>query len=149
MVRRVFKDGIDLDPCSNAGSLVGATRAVSLPEDGLLVDWMPYWTAFINPPYSPIGLLRAFVTKTREGGEAGRQRILLLPSATETLHFHEDVFASATRICFPKGRLTFIDPLTGKTAEGPQRKASAIAYWGNDPWLFNHAFRDLGKIIHP
>lgn len=50
-VKRVFGGRIDLDPCSNERSIVGAERNYSLPErNGLKEPWDAP-TTFFNPPY--------------------------------------------------------------------------------------------------
>jgi hypothetical protein len=51
--KAIFGGGIiDLDPCSNDESLVGAITNFKLPEtNGLEADWSPYKRIFINPPF--------------------------------------------------------------------------------------------------
>jgi hypothetical protein len=59
LVKEAFGGSIDLDPCSNEQSIVGARVEYRLPEDEGLVDtWQPALpeggtaqTAFVNPPY--------------------------------------------------------------------------------------------------
>lgn len=61
-VREVFSGEIELDPCSNGSSQVGAKRVYTLPEhDGLIEPWDAK-TIFVNPPYGRTMLN----TKTRE-----------------------------------------------------------------------------------
>lgn len=50
-VRKTFEGQIDLDPCSNMQSTVGAIQSYRLPEtDGLAVPWTGR-NVFVNPPY--------------------------------------------------------------------------------------------------
>lgn len=51
-VRNTFEGTIDLDPCSNDSSIVGAIAEFKLPHtNGLTADWTPYRFTFLNPPY--------------------------------------------------------------------------------------------------
>src|SRR5262245_52526736 len=50
-VKDFFHGAIDLDPCSNPHSIVGATVEYGLPrKDGLKETWN-YRRIFVNPPY--------------------------------------------------------------------------------------------------
>lgn len=50
-VRAMFGGMIDLDPCSNQYSIIGATVEFALPKhDGLKEDWN-YWRIYVNPSY--------------------------------------------------------------------------------------------------
>ncbi len=50
-VREVFQGEIDLDPCSNQYSIVGANTEFMLPKhDGLKEEWN-YRKIYVNPPY--------------------------------------------------------------------------------------------------
>ncbi len=53
-VRTLFGGSIDLDPCSNDGSIVGASVEYRLPEnDGLRDPWFTEGvrTVYVNPPF--------------------------------------------------------------------------------------------------
>ena len=44
---------IELDPCSNVGSVVGAQTTFALPEhNGLKESWSNFKTVYINPPFN-------------------------------------------------------------------------------------------------
>ena len=50
-VKKVLGGAVELDPCSNQWSIVGAKEAFSLPErNGLAEEWN-YKTIYVNPPY--------------------------------------------------------------------------------------------------
>jgi hypothetical protein len=59
IIGNFFNGKIDLDPCSNSGSMVKAFRAYELPyNDGLVKTWHIYeggrvTNVFFNPPYGP------------------------------------------------------------------------------------------------
>ena len=72
VLRALWRDGVDLDPCGSPRSLVGAQVTVlepahaaglgATPErlaeagvivgDGLATPWAPARTIFVNPPYA-------------------------------------------------------------------------------------------------
>lgn len=131
LVRRIFP-WIDLDPCSNANSTVGAIKTFDLASDGLKSDWGRNEFVYINPPYGRIWvnperiktsskkvdgwesssiydwIKKAYVHSNEHGGHV----LILCPVAPGTKHWQEFIFkAHATgtaRIGFFKGRLTFI-----------------------------------------
>lgn len=51
-VKEVFGGVIDLDPCSNDTSIVGALTSFSLPEvNALQADWAGHKNIYVNPPF--------------------------------------------------------------------------------------------------
>ena len=50
-VREFFGDGIDLDPCSNQWSIVGARVEYRLPRNNGLRDSWNFKRIYVNPPY--------------------------------------------------------------------------------------------------
>lgn len=129
---------VQLDPCSNPLSIVGAEISVSLEQggNGLLIPWLP--RTYCNPPYGdeiPKWVKKAHQEhqRTLDLGLFGVESILLLPARPDTKWF---IFARKTCqvVAFWSGRLTF---LGGKTsAPFP----SALFYYGLRPFKFAEAF---------
>lgn len=85
----------NFDPCPLGGLPLG--------QDGLEVTWGQ--RTFCNPPYSHI---KKWVRKAYEEHLEGRTVVLLIPSRTDTIWWHEYIM-KATEIRFIKGRLKFGD----------------------------------------
>lgn len=144
--RKVNK--IALDPCSNAQSLVKATREVLLPENGLRVDWgaeieqVGGGQAFVNPPYGKF--LKEWVRKCVIESARGTEIILLIAARTDTKYFQKWIFPTAQAVCFWEGRIKFISPTGVKDgAFFP----SAVVYWGPNSERFVEAFEDKGACF--
>jgi hypothetical protein len=125
-VRPIFGGKIDLDPCSNPWSIVGAELEVWLPKwrdqhlatgrelpsrvvagDGLEVPWVG--NVYVNSPFDA-STLGAFMDRARRAGEAEEaSTILLSPSKTDIRAWHRSAPAAAA-ICFLEGRVDFIVP---------------------------------------
>ena len=104
-VRKVFGDYISLDPCSNKWSVVNAHTEYQLPNtDGLCESW-DHPTIYVNPPY---GADRERGTTIKDWlhmcSHAHKQYssevIALVPVATNTRHWKENVWGCAAAICF-------------------------------------------------
>lgn len=78
-------------------------------EDGLTKDWtVPEGTAvFVNPPYGR-KLTSDWVKKAYQEAQKGIKIVMLIPSRTETIWFHEYIYHKA-EIRFIKGRIHFLD----------------------------------------
>ena len=104
-IRRVFGGGVDLDPCSNASSIVGAHVEYRLPEhDGLCESW-DYHRIFVNPPYGADRergttikhwLHRCATAHQTHGSEV----LALVPVATNTGHWKKYVWGQAAAVAF-------------------------------------------------
>lgn len=86
----------DFDPCPLGGGV-----------DGLTIEWGS--SSFVNPPYSQ---LRAWCKKAYEEYQKGKTVVMLIPSRTDTIAWHEYCM-KATEIRFIKGRLKFGDSKQG------------------------------------
>lgn len=141
-VRRALGGRIDLDPCSNRHSIVGARREFRLPkQNGLRHSWAPARTVYVNPPFGRG--LAAWVKRCEEQHRLFDQEvILLLPASVDTRHWQNEI-AAAVRICFLRGRVTFI----GAKACAPM--ALALVYWGSHPPRFERVFEPFGRIYWP
>lgn len=136
---------IDVDPASSvvANRTVEAERFYTIEMDGLLADWIG--NVWLNPPYSnpEIGqfcekLLAEIKCKNVV------QACLLVNNATETGWF-QPTFQRAAAVCFPKGRLRYLDA-TGKPANTPLQ-GQAILYFGGSPLVFAKSFAKLGETM--
>ena len=150
-VKRVFGGEIDLDPCSNPDSVVGAVREFRLPdEDGLAQEWN-FRTIYVNPPYgadrSRGTTIRDWLAKcaaTRKN--YGAQIIALVPVATNTSHWKKHVFGVADAVCFLYDtRLRFL--VNGNTDNKGAPMACAMVYWGDDFAGFETVFERFGAVV--
>jgi len=82
-------------------------------RDALSVPWGPFTpsgqTVWLNPPYVPTRLLRAFLVRAVETMTAGTPVLALVPASTGANWWHELVVPAA-EVEFLKGRLAFGGP---------------------------------------
>jgi len=139
---RVVLGSIDLDPASSitANRAVQASRIFTADDDGLVQDWRG--NVFMNPPYAQ-PLIQRFCEKLVRHVKSGDvpSAIVLANNATETTWFHA-LSRVASAMCFPKGRVRFIDP-TGNPGGAPLQ-GQAVVYIGNTPDQFRDAFAAFG-----
>jgi hypothetical protein len=149
-VRRVFGGQIDLDPCSNRHSLVGARVNYLLPDqDGLVNSW-DYPTIFVNPPYGSdrgrgTRILHWF-ERIAEAAANGSEVMALVPVATNTEHWKRYVYPTATAICFlsqPRVRF-YID---GHEDPKGAPMACAVIFYGRKFEPFAEEFSRHGVVV--
>ena len=150
-VKRVLGGGIDLDPCSNEFSIVGATEEYSLPQhDGLKESW-DYPRIFVNPPYG-IDKERGTSIKhwlyrcanARRNHES--EVVSLVPVATNTGHWKNYVFGRATAVCFLYDtRLRFL--VDGRDEGKGAPMSCAMVYWGRNYDRFFDVFIRHGAVL--
>jgi hypothetical protein len=141
IVRQVGGGRIALDPCGNAGSIVGADREYRLEngDDGLRDPWTVGGLVYVNPPYGrEIG---PWVERCYDQARLGAPVIALLPARPDTRWFRSCWKAAA--ICFIRGRLTFLG------APSPAPFPSVLVYWGTWTDDFHEACADLGHVVRP
>ncbi len=150
-VKKVFKQGVFLDPCSNRFSIVKAKTEFILPtRDGLKEEWN-YPTIYVNPPYGKDAArgttIKNWLIKCVQAHEDYHSEVLaLIPVAVNTLHWKKCVFIKARAVCFLYDtRLKFLeDGLdTGKGAP----MACAMVYWGSNYKTFFKVFINHGAVI--
>lgn len=135
---------IDLDPASSeaAQKQVQATTFYSKDDDGLQQEWRG--RVWMNPPYSG-DLVGKFTEKLADAFDANEvtTAIVLVNNATESKWFQR-LASSASAICFPKGRIKYLDS-TGTPANSPLQ-GQAILYFGGDVSAFAEVFQQFGFI---
>lgn len=151
-VRKMFCGKIDLDPCSNEWSIVGARVEYCLPEkDGLKELWLLYNTIYVNPPYGRDKergtSIKDWLRKCHKATSLQSQVLALIPVATNTSHWKEHVWGGATAICFlADTRLRFL--INGEDTGKGAPMACAMVYWGPHVQYFRHCFHTFGAVIN-
>jgi ParB family chromosome partitioning protein len=134
--------GIDLDPASSAiaQERVQATTFHTIADDGLTKRWSG--RVWLNPPYSN-GLVDQFVVKLVEHVAAGdvTAAVVLVNNATETRWFQTSA-AVAAAVCFPAGRIKFINQ-EGNPSGAPLQ-GQAVLYFGDKAEAFVNEFSVFG-----
>jgi hypothetical protein len=149
-VRRVFGGQIDLDPCANEHSLVGARVSYQLPEhDGLLESW-DYDTIYVNPPYGSDSVrgtrIAHWFDRMARAAATGSEIIALVPVATNTAHWKRYVYPVAGAICFLyEPRLRFY--IHGREDPRGAPMSCAVIYYGKRVQNFAAEFRQHGAVI--
>ena len=126
-MRSPLSHPFDLDPCCPPQMpWRTATRMVSLPDDGLAVDWTGK-RVWCNPPYGreAMPFLRK-MAKSKTGGG-----YLLIFARTDTSAWQDWIFPFAYGILFLRGRIRFYkaDGTPGETAPAP---SALVAYTEHD-----------------
>ena len=150
-VKEFFGGQIDLDPCSNPYSIVGAETEYMLPEhDGLKKTWN-FRRIYVNPPY---GLDRKHGTGIKNwlyrcalaNKDFGSEVLALVPVATNTGHWKKYVFGKARAVCFLYDtRLKFL--VNGKNGGKGAPMSCAMIYWGEDYERFFDMFIQHGAVV--
>lgn len=151
-VKTFFGGVIHLDPCSNMFSVVKAEVEYLLPESDGLVETWDYPTIYVNPPYgrdkgSKTSIKDWLQRCTDAHKSYGSEVVALIPVATNTRHWQNNIFIEATSVCFLKvPRLKFL--LDGKPVEKGSPMACCLVYWGEHSLRFEEAFTQFGKVLH-
>lgn len=141
---RDFLGEIDLDPASSeiANKLVRAIEFYSLDDDGLTKQWRG--KVWMNPPYAQ-PYIAQFIEKlcAEFDNAAVSEAIALTHNYTDTAWFHRAA-ASASAICFTRGRIAFERPDGTKAAP---TQGQAFFYFGNRISEFVRRFHTFGLIV--
>jgi hypothetical protein len=139
---RAAMGGIDTDPASSetANKTVQAVLFYTAKDDGLAQKWRG--NVWMTPPYAQ-PLIRKFAEAVANKYASGEiaQAVVLVNNATETEWFRVMV-AQASAVCFPAGRVRFIDE-TGSPSGAPLQ-GQAVLYMGKCTERFKAAFSGFG-----
>lgn len=138
--REVFGH-IALDPASSdkAQETVRAAVYFTAENDGLAHDWFgPMW---MNPPYAQ-PLIGQFIDKACTTPDL--EAIVLVNNATDTA-WGQKLLTAAAAVCFPTGRVRFIDPAGNA---GAPLQGQMLAYLGTEPDRFAEVFHGFGTVLH-
>ncbi len=154
---RVFAP-IELDPCSNAHSIVKANTELRLDrgQDGLKADWVSL--TYCNPPYDD---LETWAAKMAREGYRGTEIIACIPARTETVAFQKHILPTCQAICFWRGRLKFGSgpadtrqvslfgdaPVSVATGDNTAPFPSCLPYWGPMARRFAEVFSSVGRVV--
>lgn len=111
----------DLDPSANCQSPTRlAARGFTLTDDGLQQPWKG--RVWLNPPYGAEA--RHWISRLAAHGNG----IALIPPRVGAKWFHEQVLDTFDSILFHKGRIAFLDPVTGRPVRGNNADSIFVAY---------------------
>jgi hypothetical protein len=136
---------IDLDPASSAfaNTVVGAARFYTMADDGLRQRW--HGNVWMNPPYvQPVMTHFSEAVSDKFDAKEIRQACVLVNNATETSWFQR-LLASASAICFIRGRIRFLDE-RGEPVRTPLQ-GQAVFYLGPERDRFRQYYTALGAIL--
>lgn len=138
---RLVMGSMDLDPASSAiaNEIVQAAKFFTAEDNGLEQDWRG--NIWMNPPYAQ-PLIQQFCAKLET--EDYTQAIVLVNNATET-KWGNALLTLASAVCFPKGRIKFVDP-DGNLGDSPLQ-GQMIAYIGLDKQRFCKEFKKYGPCL--
>lgn len=132
----------DLDPCAETDNL-GITY-FDKEKDGLKQPWGEN-CCFVNPPYG--AEQKNWILKAIE--EKNAVSVFLIPARVDTKLWQDIILKRATSICFVKGRISFIDPVTGKKSNPSPFPSALVLFNGGifDQMRFRKACKKLGTLI--
>lgn len=150
-IREFFERHVALDPCSNKYSIVHADTEYRLPKhDGLRESWA-FPTIYVNPPY---GInkehgtsIKNWLLQCATAHKKYKSEVLaLVPVATNTGHWKNNVFGKATGVCFLYDtRLKFL--VNGQNGGTGAPMSCAMIYWGKDYTRFFDVFKKFGAVV--
>jgi hypothetical protein len=150
-VKEFFGGEIDLDPCSNRYSIVGARVEYMLPRNDGLKDSWNFRRIYVNPPYGldrkrGTGIKNWLYRCAHAHKHFGSEVLALVPVATNTGHWKKYVFGKARAVCFLYDtRLKFL--VNGQNGGKGAPMSCAMIYWGKDFEGFRRVFRRFGAVV--
>ena len=147
VVRELWPHGIDLDPASNLGSIIGAPRNYCLErgEDGLALPWNvagPPTFLWWNGPWSKPGPW--FARLDREHRQGTIEALALIHMATGSRWWRDHIWGGASSVCYLFDRVSFLDD-AGEPVKGNARD-QAIVYYGPEAARFDLVWSRLGHV---
>lgn len=111
----------DLDPCAATDDPTRcAPNYFTKAQNGLAQTWAG--RVWLNPPYGAD--CKVWMRKLAKHGDG----IALIPPRLGSKWFHDDVLPHCSGIYALRGRVSFIDPATGKPVKGNNADSVLIAY---------------------
>lgn len=146
-VREALGGTIDLDPCSNPLSTVGARLTYCAADDGLSQPWHDHMRIYCNPPYSDPA---PWMERCADAAERDSCRVIgCIKADTSTAWWHRQIWGRAKAVCFPRRRVAFLPP-PGVEASAPDF-AVALPFWslarGDAVDRFTRAMTPIGKVV--
>lgn len=150
LVKRLFGE-VDLDPCGNEHSVVGALREYRPPTDGLKEPW--FGRVYVNPPWGydwkhsgtnlSAWLWRCGMEMT---AGAADEVIVFVPYAPRAKWWRDNVHTAHTAEYYPLAMCVVAEPLVEfiKHGESSGPIDCAFLYYGNRAGRFCEVFRGLG-----
>lgn len=142
---RAAMGSIDTDPASNpqAQEWIKAGTYYTKDDSGLDKDW--HGSVWMNPPYAQ-PLIGQFCTKVCDEYQTGNvnQAVVLVNNGTET-KWGQRLLAAASAVCFPSGRIKFIDQ-NGQPSGAPLQ-GQMFVYLGDNPDGFAEHFGQFGSVL--
>jgi len=137
---------IDLDPASSAAANehVGANRYFDAEGDGLDPERKWRGHVWMNPPYD--SACAAFIERLVSEFEAGNvtEAIVLVNNSTDS-QWGQRLLSAAGAICFPSGRISFVDGAGGPSKSPLQ--GQMFCYLGKRIAAFRNAFGPKGVVL--
>lgn len=132
----------ELDPCAETDNL--GIHYFTEKENGLERSWCER-VCFVNPPYG--AEQKKWIEKALK--ETRSVSVFLIPARVDTKLWQELIFKKASHICFLKGRVSFIDPLTKKKTNPSPFPSALVLFNANyfERKNFKRACASLGVII--
>lgn len=139
---------IDLDPASSAraNETVCATTYYSEQQSGLDEANMWRGKVWMNPPYAQ-PLISHFISRVVREFQSGNieAAIVLVNNGTDAV-WGQMLLKSASAVCFPAGRIRFID-VRGNPGGAPLQ-GQMVVYLGAKPEAFGAVFSLFGTVLY-
>lgn len=116
----------DLDPCASEVQHFPTAAVMirqSIMGSGLMHDWAPYPTVYLNPPYDRFEIPK-WMTKLADHGNG----MALIYARTCTNWFHDQVFGRAHALYFVRQRIRFVRAATGDMKTTSTAPAVIVCY---------------------
>ncbi len=133
---------IGLDPATSAENPTRAATTFTETEDGLKQAWAGRGLVFVNCPWRTT---YKWAAKCAAEAAKGSEIVLLAPASTETAWFHDSILPNAERICLLRGRVAFVDSVTGVPGTAPPCGV-LLAYFGPNGSRFEDVFGTKGWV---
>ena len=164
-IRATFGGQIDLDPASSDTAneaFVNAEHYFTEKDDGLAQDW--FGNVFMNCPWGYTirhgkqkSSQMVWIEKARE--QLGRTEVMALVTINQAAVSQSwfEYLLHKGLVCFPRRRISFMDPVTHKPVTG-NKYASAITLlrgrgcvnvndWTEMSWKFVQQFSGMGTVM--